>query len=106
MSTLKELFTQFVTAAPGRRFVAMHERRRPQERRESTWKSSLAWLLAAALFVAGVILTIMPTPFGFLFVVAGLGLLIGRSRRMAEWCDRAELSVRRLWARARREGHR
>ncbi|HWM84806.1 MAG TPA: PGPGW domain-containing protein [Kofleriaceae bacterium] len=82
---------------PGERFRNHHRRLH-----EPGYKllRVLALLFGPLLAVGGLVMLFIPGP-GLLFIVFGLALLAGQSRRLAGWLDRAEPRVRRVLGRAR-----
>jgi hypothetical protein len=82
---------------PGQRFRHHHQRlHRPQYRK----LRMLALFVGPLLAVGGVVMLFVPGP-GLLFIVFGLALLGGQSRKLAGWLDRREPPVRRGFSRVR-----
>ncbi len=82
---------------PGQRFRHHYERlHRPEYKKLRI----LALFVGPLLAVGGVVMLFVPGP-GLLFLVFGLALLGGQSKKLAGWLDRGEPPVRRVLGRLR-----
>jgi len=84
--------------APGRRFTRRHERLNGAQRHAAA--RVLRALLGVLLVLVGVVFMALPGP-GIVPALAGLSLLAGESRRIAQALDRLELKLRALRRRSR-----
>ena len=91
-------FDLFIHDKPGRRFVR-HYRRLRQKR--SVAKTVVRTAIGTVMTLTGVVLWFLPGP-GWLFVLFGLAMFAGESRRVACILDLAEVLVRAAWRRVRR----
>jgi hypothetical protein len=84
--------------APGQRFARRHERLNGGARHPAG--RVLRAMLGVLLVLVGLVFMALPGP-GIVPVLAGLALLAGESRRLAERLDRAEVKVR-SWVKSKR----
>ena len=96
---LKQDLHEFLDDAPGKRF----ERRYTRKRRDRVSTAGrFAWLAGGvALVLVGFVFFVIPGP-GILFVAAGVACIAQESRRLAQFCDRLEVQVRKLLTRVRK----
>ena len=96
---IKEEWRRFAAEPPGERFVRQYERKRGLE---GGLLNRLSWIVAGVFFLlAGFVMLFTPGP-GLLAIGFGATCLAQESRRVARFCDRAEMSLRRAWERWRR----
>jgi hypothetical protein len=94
---IKQEWRRFRDDPPGQRFRNHNERVSHQSP-----VLVAARLVAGLVLVAiGIVLLFIPGP-GTILIAFGLGVLAGRSKRLAGWLDRAEPVVRRWLDSARR----
>lgn len=93
---IKNEWRKFAAEAPGERFVRHYERKR---RQEGSLLGRATWIVAGIFFLlAGFVMLFTPGP-GLLAIGFGATCLAQESRRMARFCDRSEMSMRRAWHR-------
>jgi hypothetical protein len=98
MDRIKSEWRVFAAEPPGERFERHYERKRSQE---ATLLGRASWIVAGVFFIlAGIVMLFTPGP-GLLAIGFGLTCLSQESRTLARWCDRAEMGMRRAWARWR-----
>src|SRR5688572_26366752 len=88
----------FSAEPPGERFERHYERKHRDDR---TLLGRLTWIAAGVFFLlAGIVMLFTPGP-GLLAIGFGVTCFAQESRRVARACDRAEMRIRRAWARWR-----
>ncbi len=92
---MKEMYRELMRERPGRRFYSRYCRWKSQ-RRESILATTLYVVLGVLAVLLGIVFSFWPVIPGFVFVLAGFGLLSARSKLIAQGLDRLELGVRRL----------
>ena len=104
-SSLRQVWTEFRAAPPGRRFRARYQRRT-----DTTLKGSRFWARCFAIIgamicpVIAIPLLILPGPAIVFFTLAGL-LLAGESRFFAALCDYVELLIHTWIRRLQKRRH-
>jgi len=99
LERIKLEWRKFVAEPPGSRFESHYERKRSDESKGTM--SRVAWIAAGLFFlIAGIVMLVTPGP-GLLAIGFGLTCLSAESRRLARWCDRAELRILAAWQRWR-----
>jgi hypothetical protein len=99
---MKEELRRFRADGPGRRFLNHHERARAHR---TWWKVAVRVGTGTLSIIWGIALWVLPGP-GWLFVIFGLALLAGVSRRISRFMDAAEVRVRGLLGKAKRSWRR
>ena len=98
LERIKEEWRTFVAEAPGVRFERHYERKRAQEK---GLLGRCMWILAGVFFLlAGFVMLFTPGP-GLLAIGFGLTCFAQESRRVARFCDRADVRMTRAWQRWR-----
>jgi hypothetical protein len=98
---IRQEWRRFVAEPPGSRFERHYDRKRADDK---SLAGRVSWILAGVFFLlAGFVMLFTPGP-GLLAMGFGATCLAQESRRMARFCDRTEVRVRRAWERWRRRG--
>lgn len=98
LERIKVEWRKFAAEPPGERFESHYERKR---RAEAGLLGRVTWIVAGIFFLlAGFVMLFTPGP-GLLAMGFGATCLAQESRRMARFCDRSEVSMRRAWERWR-----
>jgi len=98
---IRREWRKFAAEAPGARFERHYQRKR---REDKSLIGRISWIAAGIFFLlAGFVMLFTPGP-GLLAMGFGATCLAQESRRVARFCDRSEMSIRRAWARWRRRG--
>ena len=101
LERIREAWRRFVAEPVGSRFERHYERKLAQETGLAT---RCAWIVAGVFFIlAGIVMLFPPGP-GLLATGVGLTCFARESRRVARFCDRAEIRITRAWERWRRRG--
>ena len=99
LERIRQEWRKFVAEPPGSRFESHYERKRSDEGTGPL--ARVAWIAAGIFFLlAGIVMLFTPGP-GLLAIGFGLTCLSAESRRLARWCDRAELRILAVWKRWR-----
>lgn len=91
---LKESLAELRRGRPGERFRARY-RRAWAHRREARVVTGIYIVAGVLLVLLGVVFSFWPVIPGFVFVLAGFGILSARSQWCAKALDRLELALRR-----------
>ena len=89
---LKRHYRQLTKAPPGKRFSRYRQNLGLNEHK---WLRIVYFLAGVALIVVGVTFSLLPTLPGFVFTLAGIGIIAARSAPVARTLDRTELALRR-----------
>jgi hypothetical protein len=87
---------RFVAAAPGTRFMALHEREHAGRR--GVAQRIALWCTGGVLVLAGFVMLFTPGP-GLLAMAFGIACIAHESRAFARKCDRTEVRLRERYAR-------
>ena len=93
---MRQEWRRFIAAAPGTRFIALHEREHAGRRgivQRIAW-----WCTGCLLVLAGFVMLFTPGP-GLLAMAFGIACIAHESLPFARKCDRAELWLRGRYAR-------
>jgi hypothetical protein len=97
LSKLRESWTDFSDAEPGRRFQEYHEKRKQEQ---TSTVATVAFIAAGiGLILVGALLMVIPGP-GIPVVAVGAGLIARESSHVAKALDWLELRIRAVvsWA--------
>ena len=97
-SRIRSEWQAFARAAPGERFVHLHERKQRDGKRLA--HRVFWWTTGIVLILAGFIMLFTPGP-GLLGMAFGIACIAQESRAFARRCDHAELRLRAAWTRWR-----
>jgi len=98
---IRKEWRTFSAEPPGTRFERHYERQRELE---GGLVGRITWMVAGVFFfLAGIVMLFTPGP-GLLAIGFGFTCFARESRGMARFCDRTEMSIRRVWERWRNRG--
>lgn len=92
---LREHWKEFRKGTPGRRFQDRYERNREERESKPWYKRALKPILGIVLFLAGIVLCVIPGPGVPLIAIAG-GLLADEALWIAKGMDWIEVQLTRL----------
>src|SRR6187551_566370 len=97
---LKDGYRKFVRDTPGQRFMNFHRRWHQQVKGPGP---SVGMVVIGLILIAlGIVLGFVPGIPGFVLFLPGLAMIAAPFGTPAEWLDRAEVAIRRIWKRFRR----
>lgn len=90
--------SQLASDKPGERFTRSYRRRQIEEKGRP-WLKLAAYLAAFLFLIGGVVFMILPVVPGFFLAIPAVAVLVGSTRKGAEWLDRTEVWLRQQWER-------
>ena len=98
---IKDEWRIFAAYPPGERFEYHYALKRGEGK---TLLGRITWIVVGVFFLlAGFVMLFTPGP-GLLAIGFGVTCFAQESRRVARFCDRTEMRIRRIWARWRSRG--